>query len=191
MHRFKKIYIHETGYGGLDLCLSDSKEYALSFLIKNSLICFPKEDRSGYYEVFLTQTQLFDFIEKNCGIKKLKDEDGKVYYELTQKEHLIERKETLESAYNKIVFLRRKGLESRENIKNKKFKDEEHFKSPLAAFSIEDINKYPLTFEGGKGAAVIAYIDEYKNQFANNEEKIKFAREYAGYCPETIKNGKV
>lgn len=46
--RFGQLYFHERGYGGVDICLSDSEDYALSFLLKATLA-------DGQ---FLTQTQL-------------------------------------------------------------------------------------------------------------------------------------
>ena len=37
-NRFGKLYFHRRGYGGLDLCLSDSEELYLSFLLKACLL---------------------------------------------------------------------------------------------------------------------------------------------------------
>ena len=36
--RFGQIYIHRKGHGGFDICLSTSKDYYLSFLLKATLI---------------------------------------------------------------------------------------------------------------------------------------------------------
>lgn len=47
-NRFGRLYVHERGYGGVDICLSDSDDWYLSFLMKATLV----EGR------FLTQTQL-------------------------------------------------------------------------------------------------------------------------------------
>lgn len=49
--RFGKLYFHEKGRGGVDICLSCG-DYALSFLIKNSMV-----DRSGVKK-FCSQTEL-------------------------------------------------------------------------------------------------------------------------------------
>ena len=37
-NRFGRLYFHRRGYGGLDLCLSDSEDAWLSFLLKASLV---------------------------------------------------------------------------------------------------------------------------------------------------------
>lgn len=47
-NRFGQMYFHERGYGGLDICLSNSEDFCLSFLLKATLA-------NGR---FLTQTQL-------------------------------------------------------------------------------------------------------------------------------------
>lgn len=47
-NRFGQLYFHERGYGGADICLSNSEDFYLSFLLKATLA-------NGH---FLTQTQL-------------------------------------------------------------------------------------------------------------------------------------
>ena len=37
-NRFGKLYFHRRGYGGVDLCLSDSDRWYLSFLLKATLV---------------------------------------------------------------------------------------------------------------------------------------------------------
>lgn len=51
-NRFGQLYFHERGYGGVDICLSDSEDFCLSFLLKAVLA-------NGH---FLTQTQLPRFL---------------------------------------------------------------------------------------------------------------------------------
>lgn len=51
-NRFGQLYFHERGYGGLDICLSDSDDYYLSFLLKATLA-------NGH---FLTQTRIYDIL---------------------------------------------------------------------------------------------------------------------------------
>lgn len=51
-NRFGQLYFHERGYGGADICLSDSEDFCLSFLLKATLT-------NGH---FLTQTQLPRFL---------------------------------------------------------------------------------------------------------------------------------
>lgn len=45
-NRFGQLYFHERGYGGVDICLSNSEDFCLSFLLKATLA-------NGH---FLTQT---------------------------------------------------------------------------------------------------------------------------------------
>lgn len=45
-NRFGQLYFHERGYGGVDICLSNSEDLCLSFLLKATLA-------NGH---FLTQT---------------------------------------------------------------------------------------------------------------------------------------
>ena len=47
-NRFGQMYFHERGYGGVDICLSNSEDFCLSFLLKATLA-------NGH---FLTQTEL-------------------------------------------------------------------------------------------------------------------------------------
>lgn len=173
--RFGEVYIHEDGYGGIDLCLSQSGDYALSFLIKNSIVRIPKQNSKGYYECFLTQTKLYEFLEneKNCGIKHLTDKNGKKYYELKKTAKILSGNDSVIGEKD-ILFLRRKGLTES--------KDPEHFKCLLAAFSIKHIKIYPLTFEGGKERAVAHYI--FENNIEPTDENIK---EYLGSRSKNVK----
>ena len=185
--RFCKVYIHEVGRGGIDICLSKGN-YPLAFLIKNALVYSPK-DKGGHDDLFLKQTEIDDLIrdESICGVIKKLDEDNKVYY-IPQKEIIVKKKKCMDTLkHNKITFWVRKfDNETKEkNAKNT------YLKEKLAAFSLEAMKKYPLTIEGGKGAAVIEYIKKHNSEFKSNEEKIQFAKEYANYCPEAIKNGEV
>lgn len=36
-NRFGQMYFHERGYGGVDICLSNSEDFCLSFLLKATL----------------------------------------------------------------------------------------------------------------------------------------------------------
>lgn len=54
-NRFGQLYFHNKGYGGFDICLSNSDEFYLSFLLKATLI-------NGK---FSTQTGIYDFLTAN------------------------------------------------------------------------------------------------------------------------------
>lgn len=53
-NRFGQLYFHEKGRGGFDICLSDSEDYYLSFLLKRTLI-------NGE---FVKQTEVNDILKK-------------------------------------------------------------------------------------------------------------------------------
>ena len=53
-NRFGQLYFHEKGRGGFDICLSDSEDYYLSFLLKRTLI-------NGE---FVKQTEIEDVLKK-------------------------------------------------------------------------------------------------------------------------------
>lgn len=50
-NHFNQIYFHKKGYGGFDICLSDSPKYYLSFLIKASLINGEFTTQTGIYDI--------------------------------------------------------------------------------------------------------------------------------------------
>ena len=54
-NRFGQLYFHEKGRGGFDLCLSDSEDYYLSFLLK----------RTSINGKFVKQADAEDVLEKN------------------------------------------------------------------------------------------------------------------------------
>ena len=54
-NRFGQLYFHNKGYGGFDICLSNSDDFYLSFLLKATLI-------NGE---FSTQTGIYDFLTAN------------------------------------------------------------------------------------------------------------------------------
>lgn len=68
-NRFGRLYFHRRGYGGVDLCLSDSPEWYLSFLLKAALV-------NG---VFRTQK----------GVLSLLPETGKTKAELEDLDHIL------------------------------------------------------------------------------------------------------
>lgn len=179
-NNIENIYIHEKGRGGIDLCLSDGN-YALSFLIKNSVALIPKRSKIYKpYEIFFTQTQLYDFLknDNNCGFFQCQDENKNKYYSLKKEMEIVTKEEI-----GNILFVRRKGLETSENIKSNNIKDKEHFDCELSGFFIESIKKYPITCEGGKENAVITYfLKEHFN--LGREDVCKEAKDFLGYIPK-------
>lgn len=68
-NRFGQLYLHEKGYGGVDICLSDGEDFYLSFLLKATLA-------DG---AFLKQKGLADRLKKM----------GKTKAELEGLEHIL------------------------------------------------------------------------------------------------------
>ncbi len=73
-NRFGQLYFHRKGYGGFDICLSNSDEFYLSFLLKATLI-------DGKFN---TQTGIYNFLAAN----------GKNQYELENKEAVMVKKDS-------------------------------------------------------------------------------------------------
>ena len=71
-NRFGKLYFHNKGYGGFDICLSNSDKFYLSFLLKATLI-------NGKFN---TQTGIYNFLNAN----------GKSESELENKENVLIKK---------------------------------------------------------------------------------------------------
>ena len=61
-NHFGEFYFHKKGRGGVDICLSQSEDYYLSFLIKNARIIYDENSGNGK-EQFLTQTAVCRFIK--------------------------------------------------------------------------------------------------------------------------------
>lgn len=87
-NHFGQLYFHEKGWGGFDICLSNSDDYYLSFLLKATLI-------NG---VFIKQTGIYEMLEK-AGTTKEKLEK--------EKNILIKRKTNLNY---EICFAQRVGI---------------------------------------------------------------------------------
>ena len=63
-NRFGRLYFHRRGYGGLDLCLSDSEDAYLSFLLKACLLNGSFRTQKGMLSILSdtgrTRTELED-----------------------------------------------------------------------------------------------------------------------------------
>ncbi len=88
-NRFGQLYFHEKGRGGFDICLSDSEDYYLSFLLKRTLI-------NGE---FVKQTEIEDVLKKY----------GKTKEELENVEEVLVRREANQNY--KVRYTTRIGLE--------------------------------------------------------------------------------
>lgn len=66
--RFGQLYFHTTGHGGFDICLSDSQDYYLSFLLKATLIDGKFNTQTGIYDVLLAQDKKESELEKEKDI---------------------------------------------------------------------------------------------------------------------------
>lgn len=73
-NRFGKLYVHKIGYGGVDICLSRSDGYCLTFLIKNSLVT-----ENGGNEKFCTQTALVKLLKGQGKDAEFIEENGVLY----------------------------------------------------------------------------------------------------------------
>lgn len=87
-NRFGQLYFHNKGYGGFDICLSNSDEFYLSFLLKATLI-------NGK---FSTQTGIYDFLTANDKSKS----------ELENKKDILVKKNSPESY--EIKYAERVGI---------------------------------------------------------------------------------
>ena len=133
-NNFGKLYFHEKGRGGVDICLSNG-DYYLSYLIKNALVTTPTAERK-----FCRQTYVEDALTVN-GLK------GTTEYALYERAH----KE------NRIIFYNvRKGLKKCNRYQNMPIaavtgfdlekKDKKAKESAKEILVIEYIKKHPNVF---------------------------------------------
>lgn len=77
-NRFGQLYFHEEGRGGFDICLSDSSEYYLSFLLKATLIDGKFTIQTGIYDVLNCIGKNESELENEKGVL-IKREPSKTY----------------------------------------------------------------------------------------------------------------
>lgn len=111
-NRFGQLYFHEKGWGGVDVCLSDSEDYYLSFLLKRTLI-------NGE---FVKQTEVNDILKKY----------GKSKEELENVKNILVKRD-VEKKYD-VRYTTRIGLEK------PCYKDEELAAFPLEAITQYDFS---------------------------------------------------
>lgn len=80
--RFGQLYFHTTGYGGFDICLSNSKDFYLSFLLKATLIDGKFNTQTGVYDVLAALDKKESDLEeeKNILIKRKQSTDYDVQF---------------------------------------------------------------------------------------------------------------
>ena len=150
-NRFGKLYIH-NGYNGVDIVLSQNKEYAFSFLIKNSRI---KSDGNIVYEI----------VKQQNAAKFLKSKAIPIDYD----EVVLFRKEKTNSS--PVFRTIRNGLASiaeRDDFK----KDEQKKYNQLMISSFIELKEHTskdFGFEATYGGerAVVEYLKEYKKCHPN------------------------
>lgn len=193
--RFGKLYFHQKGRGGIDICLSCGKYY-LSFLIKNSMVYKPGVKK------FCSQIELYDELnaerERDNSIEErivLRKPEG-VRCELLKKEEWV------------ILHTIRKGLSSIEKrLLEDQLSKEERIKAEKAlpfayerlaavkGFALRDQHDKPYKFalESGysKSALVAEYIHAHtKYKQASNREIDEMVEKILGkgYKKSSIKS---
>lgn len=162
-NNFGKLYFHEKGRGGVDICLSDG-DYCLSYLIKNALVTTPTAERK-----FCRQTYVKDALVAN-GLK------GTTEYALYERAH----KE------NRIVFYNvRKGLTKCNCYQNMPIAAVTGFElknkeNKRYVFDLEKKDKEAK--ESAKEILVIEYIKKHPNAFTETQ----FKDHFMGYVPKAI-----
>lgn len=160
-NRFGQLYFHEKGRGGFDLCLSDSEDYYLSFLLK----------RTSINGEFVKQTEVKDVLEKY----------GKTKEELEAATVVLVRKEPKKDAENDdenddVKHTARIGLAK------PCYKEEK-----LAAFSLKALKKHKGNFISDKTifrTLVYMAMEDYVDESIDKGCK-KTRKEYEAYCRRT------
>lgn len=146
-NRFGKLYFHEKGRGGVDICLSNG-DYFLSFLIKNSLIT-----KGNDVPDFFRQTQIYDIL------KEFKNSE-----EFVLKKRKIA-KDTI------VLCTIRKGL-----VQNSDFKNEELGAVTGFELKDKHQKRYKFDLETGYGKEKLIkdYIEKHPKELTESEFKEKF-----------------
>ena len=155
-----QLYFHETGYGGLDICLSDESNYYLSILLKATLVC-----KDGQEE-YKTQTQIYDILP----VLNVSEKDME-----NMKDILV----PSENGWTKIIHTKRVNL-------TKPCYQEEC----LAAVPIDVISRYDMRKFARASLAESAaqYIAEFKkeNPFLTKKDYEKECKRVFGWLPDSV-----
>lgn len=73
-NRIGRLYFHKKGYGGFDICLSNSNNYYLSFLLKATLIKGQFYKQTGIYDVLTEHGKSIDDLENIENVLFKKDD---------------------------------------------------------------------------------------------------------------------
>lgn len=158
--RFGQLYFHESGRGGLDICLSDNNDCYLSVLLKATLVY---KDGSEEYK---TQTQIYDILDK----LHMSEEDIE-----KQKEVLVSR----ENGWTRIIHAKRI------NLQKPCYKEE-----LLAAVPIDVIAKYDMKQFARVSLAesAVDYMEEFIKDHPSLSRKCyeRECRQVFGWFPDSV-----
>lgn len=81
-NRFGQLYFHNKGYGGFDICLSNSDDFYLSFLLKATLINGEFSTQTGIYNFLTANDKSISELEnkKDVLVKKNSPESHEIKY---------------------------------------------------------------------------------------------------------------
>lgn len=146
---FGKLYIHRPKGDGIDICLTKSDKYYLSFLIKNSLVNKDKKLK--------TQFQLADIVCDNC--KKCDEIENCIYNDVV----VLQKKDSPKGS--KIVYFPRKGVSGNFAC------------APLAALPVDELLNYEFTTPTGyqKQWKIATYALIQENM--NEEKAIEYVKQ--------------
>ena len=114
-----KLYVHCPNGSGIDVCLTDSDEYYLSFLIKNAIV----------NNQWKTQLEIADELCGQCG--RCKEVRDCIY----NNDHVLYKRD--QSQNSKVIYLPRKGISG------------DFACLPLAALPLDKILDYDFTLPNG------------------------------------------
>lgn len=143
---FGKLYVHCPKGDGIDICMTDSDEYYLSFLIKNALV----ENQ------WKTQFSIADELCRKCN--QCNEVSDCIYND----EIVLHKKDS--SKNNKIVYLPRKGI----------FGD--FACAPLAAFPLDNILDYNFTLPNGYKEQWKRAVYALEHENMNEEKALKLVK---------------
>ena len=148
-NNLNRLYIHRPKGDGIDICLTDSDEYYLSFLIKNALV-------NGEW---MTQNAIAQALCDSCA-DCVQVSDCKFNSDVVLYEKNPPRK-------SEIIYLPRKGKEL-----TGEFAD-----APLAALPLEEIWKHEFTLPKGYGKLCRIAIYALRKTDGNEEEARRYIKE--------------
>ena len=150
-NHFGELYVHYGTKDGIDVVLSSSNDYYLSFLIKNAQI--KKNDLIN--NEMTTQCKISEMLCKECDKCSECQKGNKCKYYGEKILKLVKPKNY------KVTFVKRKGLTN------------DYASKPLAALPINKIRDYPFTAGQSRTDIIQCYIKEQLQTEGYNEEQLK------------------